>query len=64
MVNEKARAATAGVLAAQTEAIKIAAAALAGKATPNAPSAIAAAALIPAFRAVRANAKRLSRKKR
>lgn len=38
--------------------------ALTGKATADAPNAVAAAALKPAFRAVKADAKRLGRKKR
>ena len=60
MVFEKAAAATAGVVAMQTEALKIAASAAAGK--PTNAGAIASAALRPALRTVKANAKRLPRK--
>ena len=63
MVSEKARAVTRGLLAAQTEAMRITVAALNGEATLDAPGAIAAAALRPAFRTVRANARRLGRKR-
>src|SRR5690242_512276 len=61
MVAEKAAAATAGMIAAQTQAVKIASAALLGKATPHASTAVAAAALRPALRTVKANARRLSK---
>ena len=63
MVSEKAAAATAGIIAGQTEAVRIATSALAGKMTPHAATAIAAAALKPAFRTVKANAKRLPKKR-
>jgi len=64
MVSEKASAATAGMLAAQTEALRIAAAALTGKRTQDVPTAILTAALRPAGKTVKANAKRLRNKKR
>jgi hypothetical protein len=64
MVSEKAAAATSGVIAAQTEAMQIAAKALTGKKTPHAATKVAAAALKPALRTVKANAKRLPKKKR
>src|SRR6187399_1032492 len=57
MVSEKSAAMTTGMLAAQTEAMKIAAGALAGKVPDHATTAIAAAALKPALRTVKANAK-------
>ena len=63
MIVEKTSAVTAGVIGAQTEAMKIAAAALAGKRTGNVPVAIAGAAVEPALRTVKANAKRLRRKR-
>jgi hypothetical protein len=64
MVAEKTAAMTAGAIAAQTEAMKIAAAAMTGKRTENVPAAIAGAAIKPALRTVKANAKRLRRRKR
>jgi hypothetical protein len=64
MVSEKAAAATSGVIAAQTEAMLIAAKALTGEKTPHAATKVAAAALKPALRTVKANAKRLPKKKR
>ena len=64
MVLEKTAAVTAGMMAAQTETMKIAAAALLGKPTPHASTAVAAASLKPALRTVKANARRLRRKKR
>jgi hypothetical protein len=64
MVSEKAAAATAGIVAAQTEAMRIAANALIGKKTPHASTAVAAAALKPALRTVKANAKRLRKRRR
>jgi hypothetical protein len=63
MVTEKAIAATAGIIAAQHEAMRIAMAAVFGKQTPHAPTAIAAAALRPGLRTVKANARRLRRKR-
>jgi hypothetical protein len=63
MIVEKSSAVTAGVVGAQTEAMKLAAAALAGKRTANGPVAIAGAAVRPALRTVKANAKRLRRKR-
>jgi hypothetical protein len=62
MISEKAAAATAGMIAAQTQAMKIAAAALTGKQIDNATTVIAGAALQPALRTVKANSKRLRRK--
>ena len=59
MVSEKATAAASGMVAAQTETMRIAVEAFTGKKTPHAPTAVAAAALKPAFRTVKANAKRL-----
>jgi hypothetical protein len=59
MVSEKAAAATSGIVAAQTEAMRIAVRALTGKKTPHAATKVAAAALKPALRTVKANAKRL-----
>ena len=59
MVSEKAAAAMAGMIAAQIEGMEIATAALAGNRTPHAWTAIAAAALTPALRTVKANARRL-----
>ena len=64
MVAEKSAAMTMGLIGAQAEAMKIAAMALTGKRTENAPAAIAGAALRPALRTVKANAKRLPRKRR
>jgi hypothetical protein len=63
MVAEKAAAAASGLIAAQTETMRIAAKALTGKKTPHASTAVAAAALKPAFRTVKANAKRLRKKR-
>ena len=63
MVSEKVAAATSGMVAAHTETMRIAARALAGKNTPHAPTAIAAAALKPTFRTVKGNAKRLRKKR-
>lgn len=59
MVSEKTGAAKAGVFAAQTEMMRITARALRGKRTSHATAIVAAAALKPAFRTVKANAKRL-----
>jgi len=64
MVSEKSAAVTTGMIAAQTEAMKVTAAALAGKMPDHAATtAIAAAALKPALRTVKANATRLRRKR-
>lgn len=63
MVVEKTAAMTAGAIAAQTEAMKIAAAAMTGKQTEHASVAIAGAAIRPALRTVKANARRLRRKR-
>ena len=63
MVSEKVVAATSGTIAAQTEAIRIAARALTRKKTPHASTAVVAAALKPALRTVKANAKRLRKKR-
>ena len=63
MVTEKAAAAVAGTIAAQNEAMRIAMAAVLGKQTPHASTAVAAAALRPGLRTVKANAKRLRRKR-
>jgi hypothetical protein len=63
MVSEKAAAAASGMVAAQTEAMLIAARALTGKKTPHASTAVAAAALKPALRTVKANAKRLRKRR-
>jgi hypothetical protein len=63
MLSEKSAAATSGMIAAQTEAMRIAAAALTGKQTKNPTTATAAAALKPALRTVKANSKRLRRKR-
>jgi len=63
MVSEKTAAATSGMVAAQAEAMRIAAAAVTGKKTPHAATAVAAAALKPALRTVKANAKRLRKKR-
>ena len=63
MVSEKVTAATSGMVAAQTETMRIAARALTGKKTPHASTAVAAAALKPALRTVKANAKRLRKKR-
>ena len=64
MVSEKAAAAMAGMIDLQTEAMKIGAAALLGKPTPHATTALAGAALRPALRKVKANSRRLARKKK
>ena len=64
MVSEKVAAATSGTVAAQTEAMRIASRALTGKKTPHAATAVVAAALKPALRTVKANAKRLGKKRR
>jgi hypothetical protein len=50
-------------IGAQAESMRIAAEAFKGKKTPHASTAVAAAALKPAFRTVKANAKRLSKKR-
>jgi hypothetical protein len=63
MVSEKAAAASYGMVGAQAEIMRIAAKALKGKKTQHASKAVAAAALKPAFRTVKANAKRLSKKR-
>jgi hypothetical protein len=62
MIFEKNGALTAGIIGAQTEAMKIAVGGLFGKQTKDVPSAIAGAAIKPALRTVKANAKRLRRK--
>jgi hypothetical protein len=63
MVSEKVAAAASGMVAAQTETTRIAAKALTDKKTSYASTAVAAAALKPAFRTVKANAKRLRNKR-
>src|ERR1700686_3999921 len=63
MVSEKVAAATSGAIAAQTETMRIASRALTGKKTPHAATAVVAAALKPALRTVKANAKRLGKKR-
>ena len=63
MVAEKASAAASGMVAAQTETLRIAAKTFTGKKTPHASTAVAAAALKPAFRTVKANARRLRKKR-
>src|ERR1700754_2339638 len=63
MVSEKAAAAAAGMVAAQAEAMQIAARSLTGKKTPHASTAVASAALKPALRTVKANAKRLRKRR-
>jgi hypothetical protein len=63
MVSEKVAAATSGAVAAQTETMRIASRALTGKKTPHAATAVVAAALKPALRTVKANAKRLGKKR-
>jgi hypothetical protein len=63
MVSEKVAAATSGTLAAQTETMRIASKAILGKKTRHAATAVVAAALKPALRTVKANAKRLSKKR-
>ena len=62
MIFEKNAALTAGILGAQTAAMKIVATALIGKQAQNGPTAIAGAAITPALRTVKSNAKRLRRK--
>jgi hypothetical protein len=64
MVSEKVRAAAAGMAAAQAEMIQIAAKAVAGKNTADAPTRVVAAAVTPAFRTVKANAKRLQKRRK
>ena len=68
MVTEKAGAAVAGALDGQKLLLRLGAVALAGKLKPDdlasAPAAITAASLKPAFRRVRTNSKRLSRRRR
>jgi hypothetical protein len=64
MVSEKVAAARVGTIAAQTETMRIASRALTGKKTPHAAAAVVAAALKPALRTVKANAKRLGKKRR
>ena len=64
MVSEKVAAATSGAVAAQTETMRIASRALTGKKTSHAATAVVAAALKPALRTVKANAKRLGKKRR
>jgi hypothetical protein len=63
MVSEKTGVAAAGLIAAQTKMMRITARALTGKRTSHPTSIVAAAALKPAFRAVKANAKRLRKKR-
>lgn len=63
MVSETAAAAASGMVAAQTETMRIAAKALTGKRTAHTSTAVASAALKPAFRTVKANAKRLRNKR-
>ena len=63
MVSEKAAAAVAGTIAAQNEAMRIAMAAVFGRQTPHAQAAVVAAALRPGLRTVKANARRLRRKR-
>jgi len=62
MVLEKSAAATAGMIAMQTETLKIATSAVTGTLIRDAAAAIAGAALKPALRSVKSNAKRLPRK--
>jgi hypothetical protein len=50
-------------VAAQTETMRIASRTLTGKKTPHAATAVVAAALKPALRTVKANAKRLGKKR-
>jgi hypothetical protein len=64
MVSEKVAAATSGTAAAQAETIRIASRAVRGKKTPHAATAVVTAALKPALRTVKANAKRLGKKRR
>ena len=63
MVSEKVAAAAVGTVAAQAETMRIAARGLTGKKTPHASTAVMAAALKPALRTVKANAKRLRKKR-
>jgi hypothetical protein len=63
MVSEKAGAAAAGMIAAQTEMVRITAKSFTGKRTPHASTTVAAAALRPALRTVKANANRLRKKR-
>lgn len=63
MVSEKVAAATSGTVAAQTETMRIAARTLTGRKTPHAATTVVAAALKPALRTVKANAKRLGKKR-
>lgn len=64
MIAEKAAAFTEGSFEAQREVAAITRAALTGKLDPvDAANSIAAAALKPSFRAVKANARRLSKKR-
>jgi hypothetical protein len=63
MVSEKAAASMSGMVAAQTEAMRIATRALTGKKTRHGATAVAAAALRPSLRTVKANAKRLRKKR-
>jgi hypothetical protein len=64
MVFEKSAAVAAGAIGVQTEAVKIAARAVVGKRTKNVATAMAAAAIRPALRTVKGNAKRLGQKSR
>ena len=64
MVSEKVAAATFGTVAAQTETMRIASRAITGKKTRHAATAVVAAALKPALRTVKANAKRLGKKRK
>jgi hypothetical protein len=67
MVSEKAAALVEGAFDAQVEMVRLAGAAAAGRLHPidlaNAPAAIASAAMRPAFRRVRANSRRLHRRR-
>jgi hypothetical protein len=63
MVSEKVAAVTSGAVAAQTETMRIASRAY-GEKTPHAATAVMAAALKPALRTVKANAKRLGKKRK
>jgi len=64
MVNEKAAAFVAGCAAANLELMRIGSAAALGQFGPlrDAPATVARASLKPAFRKVKANAKRLNRR--
>jgi hypothetical protein len=66
MVHEKISALFDGALTAQTEALRLLVAAAAGKLDfvemPHAPAAIVEASFRPAFRTVKANARRLNRR--